>query len=132
MKLKKNSEYAIRILMAISDLNISYEVHTLLKFLKIPESSGMKVLNQLKNANLLSKDSLSLKKNKEDVTLLDIIECFEKIDITPCVNSPTSCKYRHGNCAACFEFFDLRDSIKQILSKKTLAELYLKQKKINR
>lgn len=131
MKLKKYSEYGIRLLIAISNLNTSVEIDELLNFLKIPKISGTKVLNQLKANKLISDNSLSLKRKKEDITILDIIECFEEIEISHCIKFPNTCEYKYGNCSICMFFFDLRDSIKQTLSKKTLAELCSNQKEID-
>ena len=115
LKFNKETNYAIIMTLfcvkskpdLLSSTNIVNEC-------KVPENLGKIILTKLTNSNIL--ESLKGKNGgirynhpNKTISLFDIIEVFEKIEICSCIDNFNSCSYRKGRCIISDEMRSIRN-----------------------
>lgn len=117
MKISSESDYAIRILLYMSNnKKITLSGRDIVVACHIPEKLGLRILTRLSSADLLHSakginGGFTFMRSPESISLLDIIKIFDKIELSRCIDSPESCNLKHGNCIVCKEFEIIRDDL---------------------
>ncbi len=125
-------EYAVRAMVGLSTLPYGTVAHIpdISKEWDIPVSFLRKIITLLAKAGLVhsqrgNNGGIRLALPAEKLTLLDVIEAVEgKIFLNKCLIGPQFCE-RSMWCAVHVVWCEAQDALKQILGKRTLAELAL-------
>lgn len=134
MKISSESDYAIRILLYMSNnKNVTFSGKNIVTICHIPEKLGLRILTRLSSANLLNSTKginggFTFIQNPESISLLDIIKIFNKIELSRCIDFPNRCNFKHGNCVVCKEFETIRTSLIKKFSSISLKYLIEKEK----
>lgn len=138
MQLTMTGEYAVRAMMHLSSLpfKTSAQIADISRQWDIPENFLRKIVAQLSKSGLLlsqrgSGGGVSLAHPAETITLLDVIEAVEgKMFLNKCLIGPDACS-RSSHCAVHIVWCEAQQQLRQVLAKRSLAELVEHDRKLS-
>jgi Rrf2 family protein len=130
MQLTMTGEYAVRAMLGLSTLPFGtvIQIPEVSTRWDIPENFLRKIITLLAKAGLIHSQrgnggGIRLATPAENLTLLDVVEAIEgKIYLNKCLISPQFCS-RSVWCAVHIVWCEAQTALKDILAKRTLAEL---------
>lgn len=130
MRLTTTGEYAIRAVLHLASqpLGSTVPIADVASAQEIPENYLRKIVGLLTRSGLCASvrgvaGGIRLSKSAEMITLLDVVEAAEgKISLNACLLGPNMC-HRTPWCAVHIVWCEAQQKIREILQKKTIAEL---------
>lgn len=130
MRLTMTGEYAIRTMLHLASVpaETTVQIPEVSHTWDIPEGFLRKIVPQLSKAGLIHSrrgvgGGIQLARPAEAITLLDVIEAVEgKLSLNYCLLNPLFC-HRTPWCAVHIVWCEAQQKLKEILSKRSLAEL---------
>ena len=129
MKLNTTSQYAIRVIGVISELNRMCTAKELSQQLDIPYKYLTKIMNQLAKSNLITstrgrEGGYSLAKEPSQIRILDVLDAVhENIENNECVLGIGVC-CENGQCALHDSWIEKKNSLIKMFKDQTLENFY--------
>lgn len=114
MKFNKETDYAIRMtIFCAKNKSQLLSSTSIVKECSIPENLGKVILTKLTSNNILESvkgknGGIRYAHGPKVISLFDIIEKFEKVEINSCVENASSCTYKNGECAVRKEMINVK------------------------
>jgi Rrf2 family protein len=129
-KLTSASEYAIRLIVYLAELPVDtiVSVKEVAAIQSIPEKFLHTITTQLRKLHYINSfkgkgGGIQLARQAKDITMLEIVEALEgPISVNICTLDPSLCPFS-VTCSVHNIWNDVHNSIKEILVKKTMADL---------
>ncbi|WP_407536436.1 RrF2 family transcriptional regulator [Cetobacterium somerae] len=129
MRFNKETDYAIRMTIFCaknkSKLLLSINI---VKECRVPENLGKAILTKLTSNNILESvkgknGGIRYVHGPKEISLLDIIEKFEKIEINSCVSNSSICTYKNGECVVREEMGNIKNILENHLKNIFIEDL---------
>lgn len=98
MKITKEADYAMRIMLLLTRTDSRMEAKQISERCDIPYRFALKIMRKLVQSNLAKSyrginGGYAVNDNHNAITLLDVVEAIDgEIAINTCIDNPTSCK----------------------------------------
>lgn len=141
MKITQESDYAIRIILYLTDFPIEERVESVVisAQARIPLRFTLKIMRKLANAGILksfrgNNGGYSLRKKDSEINLLDVIELIDgPLSISKCIGEKANCNLNNiESCVVHEELFNIQKRIMGDLKSITFEMLANKQKLKNK
>lgn len=135
MKFNQEADYAIRMILLCSETTKLLSGLEIVSSCKIPKRWGKTILTKLCHHKILTSvkgknGGYTINIPSEKISLFDIVNIFDPIEINTCVNDKSSCLYRFGKCSVCSNLTSLKNAIESELKKLTIKNLSIEQQKL--
>lgn len=122
MKLSKESDYAMRIVLYLAKVNKLVLAREVMEECKIPQRFGLRIVSSLVKMRILRSTpgingGIVIAKAPKDISVYDVISPIEDLTLKDCVDDPEICKWRQGDCPVCLEMKKLKQEFSEKIKK---------------
>lgn len=128
MKISSEADYAIRIVTYLYQNRDRKLKRDIVEECEIPKDWGFSIITKLTNGNILlstkgKNGGIEFNKEKENVTILDVITIFDNLKYDRCLSSLKNCKKDQSRCKLCTELVKINNKIIEMMSKVKIKNL---------
>lgn len=128
MKISSEADYAIRIVMHLYKNGKKQLKRDIVKECDVPRDWGFSIITKLTNGDILLSNKgrnggVVFNREKEEVTILDIITIFDRLSYDKCLSTLKNCKKDLTECKLCKELIRINNNILDMMSEVKVKDL---------